>query len=282
MTSEIAIQSEHELLNALRNTVYPEASDEALKLVISFCKALQLDPLTKPVHIGKFKGRDTLIPGIGYYRIRAHRTQQYLGMSEPIYGPDVTEKLGDKTITYPSKCTVIVKRLVGDRIAEFAGHAIWKEAYGTIADGITPNSFWYDRPYGQSAKVAESDALRKAFPDLVTHQPTFEETVGNIDSLENQHLTDAQIAVANANNKLKADLKANLITAQATAIENSNWIKDDLVNTVLNLTIEANTSMDEISGWLKKAQVASVQDLSEEQLHKIIDKLKRDVVKYGQ
>ena len=43
--------SEGELMGVLRNSLYPGAKDESIKMVIGYCKASGLDPMQKPVHI---------------------------------------------------------------------------------------------------------------------------------------------------------------------------------------------------------------------------------------
>jgi hypothetical protein len=42
---------------------------------------------------------------------------------------------------------------------------------------IAPNAMWTKRPYGQLAKCAEAQALRKAFPEIAS-QPTADEMEG--------------------------------------------------------------------------------------------------------
>jgi phage recombination protein Bet len=150
--------------------------------------------MQKPVHIvpmytstGKkdAKGydikamRDVVMPGIGLYRTQAARSGQYAGVSEPEFGEDVTDDLGGVKVIYPKWCKVIVKRqMESGAIVEFAAKEIWKENYATKGkDSATPNSMWLKRPYGQIAKCAEAQALRKAFPEFGS-QPTADEMEG--------------------------------------------------------------------------------------------------------
>lgn len=179
--------SEQELMNVLRHSLYPGAQDDSIKMVIAYCKAAGLDPMQKPVHIvpmfdSKAKTmRDVIMPGIGSYRVQAARSGEYAGMSEPEFGPDVTESIGGATITYPSWCRVVVKRLMPNgMIAEFAATERWKENYATKSrDSLEPNAMWKRRPYAQLAKCSESQALRKAFPEIGS-APTAEEMEGKI------------------------------------------------------------------------------------------------------
>jgi phage recombination protein Bet len=182
--SAVAV-TDGELINVLRSSLYPGAAEASVNLVLSYCKAAGLDPMQKPVHIvpmwnnslGKLV--DQVMPGIGLYRIQASRTGQYAGVSEPEFGPDVTEDIGGQTVTYPAWCKVSVKRvLASGQVCEFTALERWKENYAAKKNNVTtPNAMWSRRPYAQLAKCAEAQALRKAFPE-VGSQPTADEMEG--------------------------------------------------------------------------------------------------------
>lgn len=167
---------EAELMQVLQSSLYPGASISSIKMVLGYCRASGLDPMQKPVHIvpmwdGKAKQmRDVVMPGIGRYRTQAARTGEHAGISEPVFGPDVTDKIGGQQITYPQWCLVTVKRrLPSGEIAEFPAKEFWLENYavkGGQEKSVAPNAMWTKRPYGQIAKCAEAQALRKAFPEV--------------------------------------------------------------------------------------------------------------------
>lgn len=177
--------SEEDLMRVLRNSLYPGAEDDSIKLVIQYCRASQLDPMQKPVHIvpiydGKAKCmRDVVMPGIGLYRTQAARSGQYAGVTEPEFGDDVTETLDGTDVTYPKWCKVTVQRLIPNgAVVNFTAKELWKENYATQKrDTTAPNSMWKRRPYAQLAKCAEAQALRKAFPEFGA-QPTADEMEG--------------------------------------------------------------------------------------------------------
>ena len=178
--------NEAELLQVLQSSLYPGAAVESIKMVLSYCRASGLDPMQKPVHIvpmwdGKLEGmRDVVMPGIGLYRTQAARTG-CIGVTEPEFGPDVTESIGGQQITFPAWCRVTVKRrLPTGEAAEFTAKEFWKENYavkGGKEKSIAPNAMWSKRPYGQIAKCAEAQALRKAFPEIGS-EPTADEMAG--------------------------------------------------------------------------------------------------------
>lgn len=187
---------EKQLITVLENSLYPGAQSTSIALVINYCRASGLDPMMKPVHIvpmwdSKAKRmRDVIMPGVGLYRTQAARSGQYAGVTEPEFGPDVTEKVGGVEVTYPAWCRVTAKRAMANgTIAEFSAVERWKENYavkGGEAKSTAPNSMWMKRPYAQLAKCASAQALRIAFPELTGSQPT-------ADEMEGKHFDDDAI-----------------------------------------------------------------------------------------
>jgi phage recombination protein Bet len=173
---------------ALKSSLYPGASDASVDLVLAYCKAAGLDPMQKPVHIvpmwdGKAREmRDVVMPGIGLYRTNAARTGEFAGMSEPEFGPMVTERIGNREITYPEWCKVTVSRqLPSGHVAKFTAVEYWIENYaikGGKEQDQSPNAMWTKRPRGQLAKCAQAQALRMAFPEATGSMPTAEEMEG--------------------------------------------------------------------------------------------------------
>jgi phage recombination protein Bet len=185
---DVAAMSESDLLQVMRDTLYPGARMESVQMVLSYCRARGLDPMKKPVHIvPMYVGgvmRDVPLPGITSYRIDAARTGEYDGKSEPEFGPDITREFSgvdrngkaiNKTVTFPAWCKVTVLR----RGKPFVALEYWQENYATAGRGSeVPNEMWAKRPYGQLAKCAEAQALRMAFPEEIGGQNTAEEMEG--------------------------------------------------------------------------------------------------------
>lgn len=182
--------TENELISVLQTSLYPGAQLGSIKMVIDYCRASQLDPMQKPVHIvpmsvkvagtrDKYEWRDVIMPGIGLYRTQAARSNAYGGITEPEFGPEVEREVGGVMVAYPQWCKVTVKRRLPDgTLAEFTAVERWLENYATAGrDSRAPNSMWKKRPYGQLAKCAQAQALRMAFPEIGA-MPTAEEMEG--------------------------------------------------------------------------------------------------------
>lgn len=169
---------------ALVEAVFPLATSiDSVILALSYCKARNLDPFKKNVHIvpiwnGQLKRMvDTIWPGIGELRTTAFRTGQYAGRSETNYGPDVSQKVGRVDVTFPEWAQITVKRLVEGQVVEFTGPRVyWLETYAQAKrDDASPNSMWLRRPRGQLEKCAEAAALRAAFPEELGNEYTNDE-----------------------------------------------------------------------------------------------------------
>lgn len=190
----IFAMSRDEAVAVLCDSLYPGAKPASVGMVLSYCRAGNLDPMDKPVHIvpmqvstGRKDGdgwdikewRDIVMQGVGLYRTKAARTGQYAGCDEPEFGPDVTESLDGVTVTYPAWCVFTVYRLVGGQRVAFKAKEFWRENYATKSSkSAAPNAMWKKRTAGQLSKCAEAQALRRGFPDAVGSAPTVEEMEG--------------------------------------------------------------------------------------------------------
>jgi phage recombination protein Bet len=181
---------------ALKNSLYPGATDGSVDMVLSYCRAAGLDPMTKPVHLvpmsvkkagtkDQYEWRDVVMPGIELYRTKAHRTGEYAGQDDAEFGPTVEMAFGrgdgQVKVRFPEWCRVTVYRIVNDQRVPYSARVYWLETYATAGRNTdAPNSMWQKRPFGQLEKCAEALALRKAFPEAVGAQPTAEEMEGRI------------------------------------------------------------------------------------------------------
>ena len=187
---------------SLVEAIYPTAkSIDFVILALSYCKARNLDPFKKPVHIvpmwdsrannGQGGYVETIWPGISEVRTTAFRTGNYAGSDEAEFGPMVDKTFSGRvrkgrewetkniTVRFPEWCRVTVYRDLHGLVCKFVGpKVVWLEAYATIGKSDLPNDMWQTRPEGQLEKCAEAAALRKAFPEELGNELTAEEMAG--------------------------------------------------------------------------------------------------------
>lgn len=248
MTTEIQMINgvEAPLWNTMKSTLYPGVSDEMVHLVLDYCRAAKLDPMLKPVHVVSMWNKnlkrmvDTIMPGIGLYRIQAARTNQYAGKSEPVYGEDVTETIGKTTVTYPKYCSITVYKLIDGKTFGFTAKEHWKENFASTKEGDV-NSMWLKRPHGQLAKCTEAQAMRMAFPESITSQPTAEEMEGKTIDITNTVKQSATVysTTIDVSPQVMPDLSDRPIT-----IYNSWTSKEmEIMPSQLSLWIEAKLKL---------------------------------------
>lgn len=170
---------------ALVDAVFPSAkTTEGVLLALSYCRARNLDPFKRPVHIVPIwdskRGEEveSVWPGIGELRTTAARTGASAGNDEAVFGPDETAtfagvvgkgqyaKSVEKTVTFPAWCSIVQYRMVQGQRVPFPGpRVLWRETYATMGASDVPNEMWATRPYGQLEKCAEAASLRRAFPE---------------------------------------------------------------------------------------------------------------------
>lgn len=302
--------SNNELALTLKNSLYPDATIESIQMVLSYCKALKLDPMMKPVHIVKMGDKEVLMPGIGLYRTQALRSGVYAGLSEPTFGQTITEEFkkpivkwtrmqkkdgsfyNKKEITgyesikvsYPEYCKITARKLVQGNIVEVTAIEYWKENYATCGkDSDFPNEMWLKRARGQLAKCTEAQALRKMFPEFVPQQPTYEEMEGkNFENEVIEHEAEA-IKPASSADSVKQKLKAKLnverpveakhvIDVQAEP-QPQLKIKEQTKNHLKFLIGHCQITQETINNWFKRAGISEWEDFKEETAIAIIEKL---------
>lgn len=149
----------------IRDTFAGGCSDGEFAVLMEIARARRLNPLFRQIHFverwdsEKHRMVWSAQVSIDGLRAIAERTGLYAGQDEPEYveNPDGTLKL----------CKVRVWRKDWPRPA--VGVAYWNEYVQTTRDKHTgklrPTAMWARMPHVMLAKVAESIALRKAFPE---------------------------------------------------------------------------------------------------------------------
>lgn len=163
-------EEEQKIYDHLLNYTYPEASEEMVYGIMQICQMHGLNPANRyfhsvPMWDSKAKREvERLMPGIMFFRAVSDKNG-CIGVSEPEFGPNVTMKLGETTITFPEWCKVTVKkRTRTGEVAEYVHFERWLEAYSQRGKLPDPNPIWKKRPWGMLAKTTETGAHRKACP----------------------------------------------------------------------------------------------------------------------
>lgn len=172
---------DQKVLKAIRETIAPNATDAEFAMFIGHCKGTQLNPFKKETWFIKTEDREwrdretgkliqvpgkvQIMTGInGYYTV-ANNHPQYDGMEPVKLEFDDTGKI--------VSATAVVWRK--DRKFPSTATAYWDEFYpGPPAQGKKPG-IWHTKGKYMIAKVAESHALRKAFPQELNGTYTQEE-----------------------------------------------------------------------------------------------------------
>jgi phage recombination protein Bet len=211
--------------SALKNTLYPGASDQMVCLVLDYCRARNLDPLLKPVHIvsawddRQKKTVETIWPGINLHRTIAARTGEYAGKNAPVFGPEITQGFGDIQMTIPEWCETTVYRWVKGRACAFTSRVYWVEAFSKKSGGA-PTAMWIRRRRGQLMKCSEAEALRAAFPEELGSLPVAEES--DIDSTIDKLVESTPQDVAQQGDNLE---KLAVLVSSA----NKSWLSGTVV-----------------------------------------------------
>lgn len=146
-------------VDLIRNTVAKGAPDETFLAFLDIAKRRNLDPLAKQISLIKFGGQFTIITTIDGYRAIAEQTGQYAGSDAPVF--TFTSEVTRDGKAKPDTCTVTVHKLIQGNTYPFSA-MVYFEEYDT------GNGNWSKMPRTMLAKVAESHALRKAFPAVMS------------------------------------------------------------------------------------------------------------------
>ena len=175
------------VLDNIRNSLMPKASDAELHFFAAVCNRSKLDPFQRQIYgIHRWNaqaGREVMViqVGIDGFRAIAEQSKDYAGQD----APEWCDKDGKWTDVWlsdvpPAAARVKVYRKGSDR--PIVGIVTWKEFCQTTKDG-SAQGLWKKMPSLMLAKCAEAQALRKAFPaDLAGIQTSDEPSM---DTLKN-------------------------------------------------------------------------------------------------
>lgn len=159
-------------IDLIRNMLDKDATDGELQLLIAVSQRVGLDPFAKEIYgisrYSKAAGRKVMAIQIGVdgLRKRAARSGAYAGQRGPFWcGEDGEWKDVWLSKEYPAAAKVGVVRK--GETEPIWGVATWTEFAPIGQYGL--EQMWKQYPSRMLAKVAESEALRKACPDEVAN-----------------------------------------------------------------------------------------------------------------
>jgi phage recombination protein Bet len=155
-------------IDMIRNMVAKDAPADVFAAMIDIARRRNLDPLAKQISVIRFGSSWQMIVTIDGYRAIAEQTGKYAGSDAPIftYGEPPAYTSSKKMI--PESATVTVYKIVSGTRCPFTATVFWDEYNGG-------RNNWVSMPRTMLAKVAESHALRKAFPAVLSGTYTQEE-----------------------------------------------------------------------------------------------------------
>lgn len=210
-------------LDLIRKTVAKDCNAAEFDLFIANCRALRLNPLTRQVYAFVFNKNKpdyrnmVIVTSIGGYRAIAERTGCYRPDDRApriTYDPDLKGPLNPLGIV--SAEVTVYKRVGGDWFPVTA-QAYWDEFCPTNYEGtaVDPKKTgWVKMPRIMIAKVAEAQALRKAWPEdfASVHEETeIDRSMVDITPSEaaDRAATDAKLALIGGKDAITVQWEVN-------------------------------------------------------------------------
>lgn len=155
-------------LEILKNSICPKGiSNEEFEVFIMACTKTQLDPFMKQIYAIKRGDKMCIQTGIDGYRLIAERTGRYAPGPEPTYEMDKDGRV--------VAATSYIKKQTADGTWHTIGQSAYMDEYVQKTRDGRPMGMWGNMPRTMLSKVAESIALRKAFPAEMSGTYTEEE-----------------------------------------------------------------------------------------------------------
>lgn len=174
--NELKLMERKEKVELIKRTFFPGATDDEFELFQCVCRQTGLRPELKQIYPVKRKTRQSdgsykevvaFQTSIDGYRAIAEASGKYSPGKESTYVYDKDGRL--------ISATAYVKKMTADGVWHEIGSTAFYSEYVQKGKDGAPNNFWRDMPHVMLAKCAESAALRKSFPSLLSGLYTHDE-----------------------------------------------------------------------------------------------------------
>lgn len=227
-------------VETVKNSVFRNATDSELQLYFHKCLSVGCHPLDGMIHPSVYNNKDgsrsvVFVTAIDCMRSQAEDTGKYDGQDPPEF---FEGDHGDDFV-HPIMARVNVYKEGIDR--PFVGEARWTEFFPSLEK---KQFHWRKMPYGQLAKCAEAQGLRKAFPKKLNKQYAEEEM--------HQAITAAGGA---AGGSTKPTFDQTVQPKQTGIVQpkqtGSNVITEKQVKRIYALCKKNDVDVEKLKAWLK-------------------------------
>lgn len=209
--TEVARWPTDRSIAVLRDQLAPDATDAELQFFAQVCARLELSPFADQIvligrwdkRVGRKVHRHQIT--VAGRRTLAARTGRLVGIEGPVWcgprerGELIWREVWDEDV--PPYCARVLVH-VKDWQVPVNGTAKWDEFAQTDSANGQPLPLWRQMPSHMLGKVAESMALRRAFPDVI--EPALEGFPAAVDSDDDAEAV-AELAEAAAHNAIVDD-----------------------------------------------------------------------------
>lgn len=144
----------------ISRTVAIGAPLQELAVFLHSCRQLGLDPLLRQAYWIRRSGKGALQVGIDGFRAIAERSGTYAGAESLEFRGQMEWAYNGATVIVPEIARATIWKIVGGHKSAFVGEAYWSEFVPSERDAF----MWAKMPRHMLGKVAEAQALRRAFP----------------------------------------------------------------------------------------------------------------------
>ena len=259
-------------VDLIKNTVAKGATDDELKLFFFECRRRGVHPLDRFIHFVK-RGQDAnarvaFQSGIDFMRSQAEASGEYRGQEDIEYGP-MKAIIEHDDIQAPEWAKAFVKRRDPEtgEIIITSTTAYWSEFY----PGETLGFMWRKMPRLMLGKVAEAQALRKAFPRQLQGLYSFEE-------MEQADIVESPSKPALKPPQAKSTKKAETPAEQTEEKKSIRQVLIEELTTYVNKDIAAfKKVLKEITAFGDNKGTDDVSKLSEKWAGSALGKLRKRI-----